>query len=68
MKGSKIDIAVRTKKLARELRLDINAERHWNRMHPDEDPFRTFEGLDPDLGDAELLAQLMAQAERRKKS
>lgn len=67
MRGSKIDIAARTKKIAAELRLDINTERHYNDSHP-EDPSRVFEGLDPDLPDAELLAQLMAQEESRRKS
>jgi hypothetical protein len=61
MRGSRFDVATRARKLAAELRLDINTERHWNATHPDEEPLRTFDGLDPDLGDAELLAQLMAQ-------
>lgn len=66
--GSPFNVAMRTKKIARELRLDINTVRHWNDTHPGEEPLRTFDGLDPDLGDAELLAQLMAQEELRKKS
>jgi hypothetical protein len=68
MKGSPIDIAARTKRLAREMRLDINSERHWNDMNPDEAQLTVFAGIDPNLGDVELIQQLMAQEANRGKS
>jgi hypothetical protein len=60
------NIMARTKELAASLRLDINTERHWNSIHPDEEPSRAFDGLDPDLGDVELLRQFMAQEASRR--
>lgn len=68
MRGSKIDVAARTRKLAAKIRIEIETERHWNRTHPDEEPLRIYEGIDPELGDAELVAQLMAQEVRRRQS